>query len=211
MTTLRIIAVTVTLLFLSANSNATVIIAGTDPYAHGGFHVQNDGTNTFFFEQVFDLTSAANVSSFSVNAASFSAQTLRAELFSGSGLDGSGTLLETFDFNVAGGWSGIMVEIPTLSIARNFSLSTGTYSLLFTHPNVSSDYIYLNAATSSIETFGTLGLTNWSTGVTGGSNIVFALVDIVNEVPEPSTLVLAALGIVMIIHLRKQRAITRKI
>jgi hypothetical protein len=148
--------------------HATILVAGTNPAAGGGFYVENDSFfGTFSYEQLFTLSNAAQVTSLSINAASLSAQTLEVQLFSGLGLENTGTLLQTFDINVPGGWDGNNLDMPTITTPASFLLAAGSYSLLLSLPTLSpsGDLIYENTADSSNTPGGSLGGTHTSTGV----------------------------------------------
>jgi hypothetical protein len=180
---------------------ATTLVAGTNPDPGELFSVRNDppdrnGPHVFSYEQLFTLSSGAEVTGLSINAASFSAQTLRVELFSGLGLEGAGTLLQTFDIDVPGGYDGTILHIPAITTLRSFSLGAGSYSLLISLPNLSTtgDFIYQNAADSSNTPFGSLGGTHWSTGIISPGNIAFDLAGTpFSTAPEPASIFLLAM------------------
>ena len=155
-----------------------------------------NGPHVFSYEQLFTLSSGAEVTSLSINAESFSAQTLRVELFSGLGLEGTGTLLQTFDIDVPGGHDGMILDIPAITTLRSFSLGAGSYSLLISLPHLSTngDLIYQNDADSSNILFGSLGGTHWSTGIISPGNIVFDLAGTpFSTAPEPASIFLLAM------------------
>jgi hypothetical protein len=144
--------------------SASVLIAGTSPDSSGAFEVANSGASggAFSFEQLFNLTNPAQVTSIAINAASFSDQTLEVRLYSGLGLEGTGTLLETFDLSIPGTFDGTLTDIPTIPTATSFMLGSGSYSLLFTDASApTSNLIYLNAADGSNTPDGSLGGTHW--------------------------------------------------
>jgi hypothetical protein len=184
-------------LFAASPLSASVLVAGTNPDSTGLDFVSDapgpDGV--FSLEQLFTLSTAAHVTSLEINAASFSSQTLRIELFSGLGLEGTGTLLQTFNVSIPGGFDGMPLDIPTIMVSTSLMLGSGSYSLLFSDPNPSSDLIYLNAALSSNTPDGSLGGTNWSTGITGADNLVFELDGTVNSTPEPASMWLLGIGL----------------
>jgi hypothetical protein len=185
-------------LFAASSLSAGVLVAGTNPDSSGLDSVSDSPgpEGVFSLEQLFTLSSAADVTSLEINAASFSAQTLRIQLYRGLGLEGTGTLLKTFNISIPGTYDGLPLDIPTIMVSTALSLGSGNYSLLFTDPNPSPDLIYLSAALSSNTPDGSLGGTNWSTGITGGGNLVFELDGTVaGSTPEPGVLWLTGIGL----------------
>jgi hypothetical protein len=187
------------LLAWTVRAHATTLVAGTTPDSTVAFAVENDSSHHFSYEQLFTLSTGAQITGLNINAASFSTQTLRVQLFSGLGLEGTGTLLQNFDISVPGGFDGLLPDIPTITTAKSFSLEAGSYSLLISLPNRNSsgDFIYQNLADSSNTPFGSLGGTHWSTGIISPGNIVFDLAGTpVSAVPEPAFLLLFATGLI---------------
>jgi hypothetical protein len=192
----------------SAPTRASILVAGTDPDSSGAFDVENDSGGVFSYEQLFTLSSGAHVTNLSINAASFSDQTLEVELFSGLGLEGTGTLLQTFDINVPGTFDGLLPDIPTITIPTSFSLGPGSYSLLLSLPTLSpsGDLIYENAADSLNTPDGSLGGTHWSTSIDSPGNIVFDLAgEMGSPVPEPGSMSLLVTALVAIAALIRKR------
>ena len=177
-------------------ARAATLVAGTNP-GSGVDGVENSSSDVFSYEQLFTLSTAAQITSLSINAGSVSAQTLRIELFSGLGLEGTGTLLQTFNINAP--IVSNALNLPTTVIPTSFSLSAGSYSLLLTLPTPSGDLIYQNVATSSNTPFGSLGGTHWSTHVESPGNIVFELAGTpVSAVPEPSSALFLVAGLIAV-------------
>jgi len=187
------------LLFADLSLSASVLVAGTSPDTDGLDFVANSGVEggAFSYEQLFTLTNAALVTSLEINAASFSNQTLEIRLYSGLGLEGTGTLLETFNLSIPGGYDGLVLGIPTITTSTSFMLGSGSYSLLLTDPSPpTTDLIYQNGADSSNTPDGSLGGTNWSTGITGAGNIVFELDgNVLSSTPEPGSMWLLGIGL----------------
>ena len=69
-------------------ARATTLVAGTNPDPLSGYYVENDPHDVFGYEQLFTPSTAAQITSLSINAGSLRAQTLRIPLFSGLGLEG---------------------------------------------------------------------------------------------------------------------------
>lgn len=59
----------------------------------------------------------------------FSNETQEAEVFSGPGLSGTGTLLQTFSLGVSDGLNGIVTDIATFTIPVSLPLESGNFSL----------------------------------------------------------------------------------
>jgi len=176
-------------------ARATTLVAGTNPDPNVGFYVANDSSGVFSYEQLFTLSSAAQITSLSINAESLSAQTPRIQLFSGLGLEGTGTLLQTFNIDVP----TYIVNSPTTVIPTSFSLGAGSYSLLLTVPSPSYDVIDQDIATSSNTPFGGLGGTHSSNGIESPRNIVFELAgNPMSAVPEPSSVLFLVTGLIAV-------------
>lgn len=164
---------------------ASILVAGTDPTDIGFFvSGSNAVSGAFSFEQLFTLSSPVDVTALALDAGSFSAQTLEVQLFSGSGLAGTGTQLQTFNISVPVS-KGFL--LTTITSAVSVPLAAGNYSLLFSDPGASSDFIYLTGATASNTPEGSLGGTDWSTGIDSPANVVFELDgNLASTVPEPT-------------------------
>ena len=131
-------------------AHASVLVAGTQPDAGGFFFTENDASEVFSYEQIFTLSTGAQLTGLSINAASFNAQTLSVELFSGLGMEGTGTLLHSFDLNIPGRFSGYITAINPVTVSTSLYLGSGTYSPLLSiaKPSASGDLIYEDSADS---------------------------------------------------------------
>lgn len=147
------------LLLVSAYSGrAATLVAGTNPRPDVNFFVENDSSGYFNYEQLFTLSSDVQVTSLSLNLGSFTRQTLRVDLFSGLGLEGTGTLLQSFNINAPQMSPGTF-DLPSVTTPTSLSLAAGSYSLLLTNvlPNPSTGVIYQYVADSSNTPYGSLG------------------------------------------------------
>ena len=192
-------------------AEAAVIVSGTNPSSAGVFFVANQQfseIDEFHYEQLFTLSTAAQTTAFDLPAgANTSGVTLRLQFFSGLGMEGTGTLLQSIDVVVPQITNVLLA--PTIHIPLSLALNPGAYSVLLTIPNFSDFLIYEQVASGENSPHGSLGGTHWSTGVISTGNVVFALQGDVAEsgVPEPGAF--GAVGMVLLAIGLRQRLLRR--
>jgi len=185
------------ILLCGVSLKASVIVAGTNLDRTGFYFVADAAApvGALSIEQLFSVSTPVDLTSLSINAASFSNQTLQVQLFSGEGFQSTSVLLQTFNLNVSGGFNGLLTGIPTITTTTSLHLGGGNYSLVLSDPGSSSDLIYLNAAIASNTPDGSLGGVQNSVGFSSPESIVFSLEGTVT--PEPGTIWPCTLGLLI--------------